>query len=121
MGNCSMSGCRVMAQEEIESDLIGDQPEKEEEEEGDKRVRVRTSAGNDGEADKDDGVVRVRVLVTKGELRRIMSGSEGGIDDLLNALKKVRRRGIAVSGDDERVGAKCWRPALESIPEDHQE
>lgn len=114
---------RVTAQEEIESDSRRDPSTVSEKGEKKESFRAGDNVLDDGTAREDkEGVVRIRVLVTKEELKRILSGSGLG-DDLLSAVR-LRSMSVVVSGggsgdDDGDVGGKCWRPALESIPEDH--
>lgn len=115
-----MSRHRVTAQEEIEKDpgRGSKVPEKRVRFRLDDRARDKCGARED--KDGLDGVVRIRVVMTKEELKRILSGSDR-YDDLLSALR-LRSRSVVISygsGDDNGIGGNCWRPALESIPEDH--
>ncbi|XP_074565111.1 uncharacterized protein LOC141821640 [Curcuma longa] len=61
------------------------------------------------------GVVRVKLVITKQQLKDMLS--EGGIalDGMLSVLLREQRRKHSASGEKERPIE--WRPTLESIPE----
>ncbi|KAL6870945.1 hypothetical protein ACP4OV_014793 [Aristida adscensionis] len=68
-------------------------------------------------ADPGGAAVRVKLVISKQELRRMLVGKEGmSLDDMVSLL-----RGGEAAGDDRGGGEQgcCggWRPALESIPE----
>nr|GMC77106.1 uncharacterized protein LOC7462054 [Ipomoea batatas] len=92
-------------------------------------VRFRV---DDEEERRKLGVVRIRLVVTREELRQILNGEESGpgyssSEELLAAIKLGSRRRTTSSRirmDDQRfsssdgdVKSRKWRPALESIPE----
>ena len=62
------------------------------------------------------GAIRIKVVVTREELKRILSYEKDSqkttLEQLLSAMK-LRGRG-EYEGD-----TNTWRPSLESIPEDH--
>lgn len=61
------------------------------------------------------GVVRVKLVITKRQLKDMLS--KGGIapDDTLSILLRKQSRKHSASSDEERPME--WRPTLESIPE----
>lgn len=94
-----------------------------------KTVRFRV---DDEEERRKLGVVRIRLVVTREELRQILNGEESGpgyssSEELLAAIKLGSRRRTTSSRirmDDQRFSSsdgdmksRKWRPALESIPE----
>lgn len=91
-----------------------------------KTVRFRV---DDEEERRKLGVVRIRLVVTREELRQILNGEESGpgyssSEELLAAIKLGSRRSSRKRMDDQRfsssdgdVKSRKWRPALESIPE----
>ncbi|KAB1201965.1 hypothetical protein CJ030_MR8G005347 [Morella rubra] len=76
--------------------------------------------GNRGES--RSGVVRVRMVVTLKELKQILDSEENtkysSMEQLVSAMKLRGRRICEVRTSDAGVNSP-WRPALESIPEDH--
>ncbi|XVF85663.1 hypothetical protein PTKIN_Ptkin17bG0134400 [Pterospermum kingtungense] len=71
--------------------------------------------GKQGET--KNGVVRIRVVVSQEELRQILSSRKDLKQSSMEELVRVMKlRGTRVS-EDGFHGA--WRPALESIPEEH--
>nr|GMC70570.1 ABC transporter F family member 4 [Ipomoea batatas]GME14465.1 ABC transporter F family member 4 [Ipomoea batatas] len=89
-------------------------------------VRFRV---DDEEERRKLGVVRIRLVVTREELRQILNGEESGpgyssSEELLAAIKLGSRRSSRKRMDDQRfpssdgdMKSRKWRPALESIPE----
>ncbi|CAN0914539.1 hypothetical protein LINGRAHAP2_LOCUS28634 [Linum grandiflorum] len=67
---------------------------------------------------RETTTVRIRVLVTKQELREILMqhGNELKLEQIVKVAVKSRRRNV---DDGCGEGACSWRPTLESIPEDH--
>ncbi|CAN1161210.1 hypothetical protein LINPERHAP2_LOCUS23786 [Linum perenne] len=71
--------------------------------------------------------VRIRVLVTKQELREILNGegsdsttgSKSGLEELVMRKVKLKEYREMFNSENDDVVAAGWRPALESIPEDH--
>ncbi|XP_050248021.1 uncharacterized protein LOC126695356 [Quercus robur] len=83
-----------------------------------------TNVGTSSEGDSRSGVVRIRVVVTQKELKQILDCKEGlkysSVEQLVNALNLRGRKISEVRTSDEDEGINSnWRPALESIPEDH--
>ncbi|XWS20177.1 hypothetical protein CRYUN_Cryun31cG0077700 [Craigia yunnanensis] len=77
--------------------------------------------GKQGES--KNGVVRIRLVVTQKELKQILSSRKdlkhSSMDQLIRVMK-LRGTRISEAGrtsDDGFHGA--WRPALDSIPEEH--
>lgn len=73
-------------------------------------------------------VVRIKVVVTREELEQIMNCSKGdnylkesSVEKLVTAMKLRGRRIHEVGTKDNNYerSSSSWRPALESIPEDH--
>ncbi len=71
------------------------------------------------------GVVRIRVVVSKKELKEILDCKEGfkysSVEQLVNAMKLRGRRisEVRTSTTDQGGINSSWKPDLESIPEDH--
>lgn len=67
-------------------------------------------------------VLRLKVVVTQEELKQILNYKKdfkySSVEQLVTAMK-LRRRSICEVGTDEDGINSNWRPALESIPEDH--
>ncbi|XP_077240046.1 uncharacterized protein LOC143880955 [Tasmannia lanceolata] len=64
------------------------------------------------------GVVRIRVVVTKQELKDMLTKEGVSVDDVISYLQK--KPTIDDAGDDDNgssEGYRGWRPVLESIPE----
>ncbi|XWS34274.1 hypothetical protein CRYUN_Cryun21dG0026700 [Craigia yunnanensis] len=93
-----------------------------------KVVRFKLNEENNADREKQgeskNGVVRIRVVVTQKELKQILSSRKdlkySSMEQLISVMKlrgtrvsEARRR----SDDDGFHGA--WKPALESIPEEH--
>ncbi|OWM79824.1 uncharacterized protein LOC116204391 [Punica granatum] len=116
MGNCVMSSSRVTAEEEIEKGPIREPSEVAKKEK--KRVTFQEDDRvQDGHKDgRNEPIVRIRVVVTKEELKQLLSDSGRSEELLVRALRlRSISRSIVVSSGGTRDE---WRPALESIPED---
>ncbi|KAJ7948155.1 DUF4228 domain-containing protein [Quillaja saponaria] len=97
-----------------------------------KRARVKKMVGfklqedddnGDGgrsQGDSKSGLVRIKVVVTQEELRKILNYKNdpqcSSLEQLLGDIK-LRGRRISKVGDGDR-GINTWKPALESIAED---
>ncbi|KAK9285415.1 hypothetical protein L1049_024608 [Liquidambar formosana] len=79
-----------------------------------------SGGGGGGGGDSKGGVVRIRVVVTQRELQQLLNYKEGSkyssVEQLLGAMKLRSKRISQVRTSEEGIS---WRPALESIPEDH--
>lgn len=90
-----------------------------------KKVRFKVQDGRGGNS-STSGAMRIRLVVTKEELKRVLSNNknENGADQhisLEQLLSDMRLREKSVSkieGSDHGSLNSCWRPALESIAED---
>lgn len=90
-----------------------------------KKVRFKVQDGRGGNS-STSGAMRIRLVVTKEELKRVLSNNknENGADQhisLEQLLSDMRLREKSVSKIEESDHGSlnsCWRPALESIPED---
>ncbi|KAK8529117.1 hypothetical protein V6N13_102048 [Hibiscus sabdariffa] len=88
---------------------------------------VDDGSGKHGES--RNGVVRIRLVVTQEELKQIIlsSGKDLKQPSMEQLVKVMKLRGVRVSeggrtsNDDDDDGGfhGGWRPALESIPEEH--
>ncbi|XP_050103640.1 uncharacterized protein LOC126583331 [Malus sylvestris] len=75
---------------------------------------------------KTGGAVRIRLVVTQEELKQLLNykkdSNHSSLEELLNAVKSRGTRVSEINGtssDDESISSgSCWRPTLESIPED---
>nr|GLL23006.1 uncharacterized protein LOC107759557 [Ipomoea trifida] len=136
MGNCMARKAVVVGEAEKKKNEapIRDEGKSEEEcrksstKEGTKlqkeTVRFRV---DDEEERRKLGVVRIRLVVTREELRQILNGEDSGYsssEELLAAIKLGSRRSSRKRMDDQRFSSsdgdmksRKWRPALESIPE----
>ncbi|XVE91752.1 hypothetical protein REPUB_Repub01dG0038400 [Reevesia pubescens] len=83
--------------------------------------------GKQGES--KNGVVRIRVVVTQKELKQILSSrkdlKQSSMEQLIRVMKLRGSRvishkaGRTSDDDDDGCFHGGWRPALESIPEEH--
>lgn len=96
-----------------------------EEEESQKTVRLQVleDANNKGDqADRKGTVVRIKVVLTQRELKQILSNDKNSkfssVEQFLSAMKMRSRSFSHDRVSDENVDPS-WKPALESIPEDH--
>uniref|UniRef100_A0A0A9DHS4 Uncharacterized protein n=1 Tax=Arundo donax TaxID=35708 RepID=A0A0A9DHS4_ARUDO len=60
----------------------------------------------------DPGAVRVKLVISKQELKRMLDKEGMSLDDMVSLMRK---EAIDRESDQECCGG--WRPALESIPE----
>ncbi|VVA98833.1 unnamed protein product [Arabis nemorensis] len=80
---------------------------------------------NERSMEGDSKVVRIKVMVTKEELRQILGHKKGrnSIQHLVHVLKNNGRNISRVYEEDieeeEELSDENWRPTLESIPENH--
>ncbi|CAH8261341.1 unnamed protein product [Arabidopsis lyrata] len=68
-------------------------------------------------------VIRIKVVVTKKELRQIL-GHKNGINSIEQLVHVLKDSGRNISRanyeeDEKEEGNENWRPSLESIPESH--
>ncbi|KAJ1389237.1 hypothetical protein SESBI_38449 [Sesbania bispinosa] len=86
-----------------------------------KKVRFKV----EDHSSSSSGGMRIRLVVTKGELKRVLRNKNIGNNDaqhtsLAQLLSEMRLREKRVSTIEENYESlNSWRPALESIPEDH--
>lgn len=93
-----------------------------------KKKKVRFNIQNDDEGDRGShgdsrsGTVRIRVVMTREELKRMLSckGDDSQHISLEQLLGTMKLRGGTISGvgDYDDGAINSWRPALDSIPED---
>ncbi|KAJ0229815.1 Uncharacterized protein HA466_0312970 [Hirschfeldia incana] len=107
MGNC-LRHDTGFAGKDLEPELL---------EEG--NVSSGEEGGSERSTQKESKVVRIKVMVTKGELRRILDHKNGinSIQHLAHVLKDSGRN-ISRAYEEEEQD-EYWRPTLESIPENH--
>ncbi|OMO75495.1 hypothetical protein CCACVL1_16156 [Corchorus capsularis] len=88
-----------------------------------KKKMVRFKLNEENQGDSKNGVVRIRLVVTQKELKQILSCRKDlkqQNSSMEQLIKVMKLRGIRVSDDDHEDGFHGgWRPALESIPEEH--
>ncbi|KAF8046704.1 hypothetical protein N665_3498s0002 [Sinapis alba] len=112
MGNCLRHDINGFAGKDLEPELPVELLE-----EG------KVSSGEEGASErstqKESKVVRIKVVVTKGELRQILDHKKGinSIQHLAHVLKDSGRN-ISRAYEEEEQDEN-WRPTLESIPEYH--
>lgn len=93
-----------------------------------KKKKVRFNIQNDDEGDRGShgdsrsGTVRIRVVMTREELKRMLSckgdvSQHISLEQLLGTMK-LRGGTISGVGDYDDGAINSWRPALDSIPED---
>ncbi|KAJ4851235.1 hypothetical protein Tsubulata_022290 [Turnera subulata] len=100
--------------------------------EGVKRKIVRVKVGEEGDIEKggfgeaaNQAGVRIRIVVTRKELKQILSHNSNdlikhsSVEQLVRAMKlRERRVHAAKTAGDGDISAGNWRPALASIPEE---
>ncbi|EOY01467.1 Uncharacterized protein TCM_011341 [Theobroma cacao] len=88
------------------------------------KLNEESNADRGRQAESKDGVVRIRLVVTQKELKQILSSRKDLKHTSAEGLIRVMKlRGIRISeggrtSDDDGFHGG-WRPALESIPEEH--
>ncbi|KAL4360928.1 hypothetical protein GQ457_04G010470 [Hibiscus cannabinus] len=90
------------------------------------RFKLNEENGDDDGSGKHgesrNGVVRIRLVVTQEELKQIIlsSGKDLKQPSMEELVRVMRLRGVRVSeGGRTSDDDGGWRPALESIPEEH--
>ncbi|CAH8383556.1 unnamed protein product [Eruca vesicaria subsp. sativa] len=82
----------------------------------------KVSSSEEGGSDRsteESKVVRIKVVVTKGELRQIL-GHKKGINSIQHLVHVLKDNGRNISkAYEEEEQDENWRPTLESIPENH--
>nr|ACU16518.1 unknown [Glycine max] len=88
-----------------------------------KKVRFKKEDGEGGHhGDSTSGPVRIRLVVTKEELKRVLRDrnendpQHTSLEELLSDMVLRDKRVFEV--EKNAGGINSWRPALESIPED---
>ncbi|KAK7324794.1 hypothetical protein VNO77_28640 [Canavalia gladiata] len=93
-------------------------------EEESKRVEQIKTSGKGSQSNSTSGPVRIRLVVTKQELKRILRNKTENENDaqytsleqLLSDMKLREKRVFEIEEKGRSISS--WRPALESIPED---
>nr|DAD48538.1 TPA_asm: hypothetical protein HUJ06_018475 [Nelumbo nucifera] len=70
---------------------------------------------NVAEPRREAGVVRIKLVITKQELREMLAKGGVSVDEMVSQLQS-RQSEVGVVDDDTEC-CKGWRPVLESIPE----
>ncbi|KAJ7008616.1 hypothetical protein NC653_007320 [Populus alba x Populus x berolinensis] len=136
MGNCVTSSKIVSQNEETATSLVSSKIERHKHAEGGKATTVRlgldeeVNVGKDGEmgettTSKGGGAVRIRVLVTREELKQILDFRKNinysSVEQMIGALRlRERRTDQAGASSDGGVimSSSNWKPVLGSIPEE---
>ncbi|KAG2294293.1 hypothetical protein Bca52824_040962 [Brassica carinata] len=71
--------------------------------------------------ERESNVVRIKVVVTKEELRQILGHTKGinSIQRLDHVLKDSGRNISRVYEEDKELSDESWSPTLESFPKNH--
>ncbi|KAF8364913.1 hypothetical protein HHK36_033105 [Tetracentron sinense] len=65
-----------------------------------------------------EGVVRIKVVITKRELHEMLTKGGVSVDDMISHLENRKSKaGLDDCDGDDNGSFKGWRPVLESIPE----
>ncbi|KAL5082025.1 hypothetical protein RYX36_010446 [Vicia faba] len=120
MGNCIRKNQISSKQDEKEDikRVMKMKTPRREEDSLKKKVRFKIQDGN------SSSIVRVKLVVSREELKRVLRNKniENGVkntslEELLNDMKLKEKSVAKVEADDG--GLNCWRPDLDSIPEDY--
>ncbi|KAL6337089.1 hypothetical protein AAG906_036403 [Vitis piasezkii] len=70
------------------------------------------------EADQGTGVVRIRLVITKQELKEMLRKGGVSVDHMVSQLQRGQgRNGVHKLDVDGNGNCRGWKPVLESIPE----
>ncbi|AES67240.1 hypothetical protein MtrunA17_Chr2g0322651 [Medicago truncatula] len=92
-----------------------------------KKVRFKIQDGNKGNDGNSStsGIMRIKLVVSKEELKRVLSNKniENGVkntslEELLKDMK-LKEKSVSRVEEIDDGGLDSWKPALDSIPEDH--
>lgn len=93
--------------------------------EEDKVSSIEEEEESETSMEGDSKVVRIKVMVTKEELRQIL-GHKKGINSIQHLVRVLKNSGRDISRvyeenieEEEELSDENWRPTLESIPENH--
>ncbi|XP_023642664.1 uncharacterized protein LOC17890759 [Capsella rubella] len=116
MGNCLRHNNGLAGEEK---DNLESEPQiKSVLEEG--KTSIRGKEESERSTEGESKVVRIKVTVTKEELRQIL-GHKKGINSIQHLVHVLKDSGRNISkANDEEENEPCdenWRPSLESIPE----
>jgi hypothetical protein len=82
------------------------------------KKKVRFDIKNESDGNSRSGTMRIRVVMTQEELKKMLSCKDEYENNTLEQLLGVMKlRGGKICKHDLNVYS--WKPALESIPEDH--
>ncbi|CAL5200543.1 unnamed protein product [Lathyrus oleraceus] len=119
MGNCLIKNQISSKQDENEDikRVMKMKTPKREEDGMKRKVRFKIQDGN-------SSIMRIKVVVSKEELKRVLRNKniENGVknsslEELLNDMK-LKEKSVAKI-EEVDGGLNCWRPDLDSIPEDY--
>lgn len=86
-----------------------------------------TNHGTSGGDSRSNGVVKIKLVLTRAELKQVMNYMSGYGDDhssVQHLLRVIKSKGRKVSEAENNSGAHkglvngSWKPILETIPED---
>ncbi|KAF5746068.1 hypothetical protein HS088_TW06G00233 [Tripterygium wilfordii] len=131
MGNCLTSNKIQVEEETIEPQMLPmSRSEVKKNVEGDKikkkivrfKLQEQGSVDEGGRGESTDGAVRIRVVLTKQELKLILNCKQdfkdSSLEQFINAMKSRKRINILEARTSDGGFNGNWRPALESISED---
>lgn len=89
-----------------------------------KKVRFKIQDGKGSDGNSTSGFMRIRLVVSKEELKRVLSNKNvenaAKNTSLMELLNDMKLREKSVSKIEEIDGGlNSWRPGLDSIPEDY--
>lgn len=73
----------------------------------------------EAESEVGNGVVRIKVVITKHELEMMLKKGGVSVGDLVSHMKKESSNDAVVIEDDDNRYCGKWKPSLDSIPELH--
>ncbi|XP_057960938.1 uncharacterized protein LOC131152967 [Malania oleifera] len=79
-----------------------------------KKVRFLNTETEGGQR---TAVVRIKLVISKQELKEMLRKGGASIDDITSHLQDKQNKSQIDTVDDDRKGNRVWKPVLESIPE----
>lgn len=119
MGNCLIHDNGLAGKEKDDLELEPEPPVMLLEE---GKTSISGKEESERSTEGESKVVRIKVMVTKEELRQILYHKKGinSVQHLVHVLKDSRRSISTANEEEEKdLSDENWRPSLESIPENH--
>ncbi|KAL8191674.1 hypothetical protein R6Q57_028405 [Mikania cordata] len=80
-------------------------------------MELNKNPESEAETEDGNGIVRVKLVITKRELEVMLTKGEVSVADLVSHMRKESLKGAVMIEDEDNRNCGRWKPVLDSIPE----